>query len=96
MSFSRSACHFARSFSRSSASELSRFVCPYLIALRLACALLKARRSASVFTGALPPSEARNVLKSRFIPYHNTDEQFGSRAPFSHEPPHSRKLFFGS
>ena len=84
MSLSRSACHFARSFSRSSRSELSRLACAYLIALRLACAVLNARSSASVFTGAAGPSEASHALKSRFMPYHSTDEQFGSRGPLSH------------
>src|SRR5688572_26185890 len=96
MSLSRSACHLARSFSRSNASDRSRLACAYLIALRLPCAVLNARRSASVLTGAAGPSDASQSLKSLFMPYHSTDEQFGSLGPLLHPPPQSRKLFFGS
>src|SRR5688500_8545114 len=96
MSRLRSASHLARSVSRSSSSDRSRLACAYLIALRFEWAVLKARSSASVFTGAADPNDASHALKSRFMPYHNTDEQFSSRGPLVHDPPQSRKLFFVS
>ena len=70
---------------------------PYLIAPRDTCAVLQLRKSVSVFNGAAGPSDASHALKSRFIPYLNTIEQFASLPRALSAPEqvfHSMKLFF--
>src|SRR5258708_36423013 len=62
-------------------------------------ARLKLRNSVNVFTGAVGPSEASHLLKSRFMPYLNTIEQ-DSSLPFAFSRPeqvfHLSRLFCGS
>ena len=58
MSLLRSACQRARSATRSISSEMSRFSCSYLIALRGRLARLYLRSSVSVLIGAPGPSDA--------------------------------------
>ena len=70
-----------------------------MIAPAFWCAVFHAISSFSVFTGAAGPSDASHVLKSRFMPYLKTTEQFSSLPRPSFTPEHgfhSMKLFFGS
>src|SRR5438045_3243865 len=80
-------------------SEISRFDWPYLIAPRFLCSLFQSRSSVSDLTGAFGPSDASHLLKSRFIPYLKTTEQFSS-CPFPSDDPeqvfHNKMLFAGS
>src|SRR5689334_3268565 len=72
---------------------------PYLIVPAAVCAALNCRSSLRDFTGAEGPSDASQLLKSRFIPYFSTTVQFSSE-PFPLPAPehmlHFRKLFAGS
>ena len=95
MSLARSASYFALSVTRSISSEMSSNDWPYLIAPRGALARLNQRSSDSVLNGAAFPSEASHALKSRFMPYVKSVEQFALRPLRSSTPPHvfhSRKF----
>src|SRR5258705_8122358 len=78
---------------------MSRFDWPYLIDPPFLCASFHSRNSVSDFTGASGPSVASQALKSRFIPYLSTLEQFWS-LPFPSPDPeqvfHNTKLLAGS
>src|SRR5262245_15831466 len=57
---------------------MSKFDCPYLIEPARWCLRFHSRSSVSDLTGADGPSVASQWLKSRFIPYLRTIEQFAS------------------
>src|SRR5581483_8831788 len=78
MSLARSASYRGRSASRSISSEMSSSDCPYFMEPAAVWERLNFRSSASDLTGADGPKVASHLLKSRFMPYLNTIEQFSS------------------
>src|ERR1700693_1710905 len=78
---------------------MSRLDWPYLIAPAFVCVRFHWRSSVRVLTGAVGPSDASHLLKSRFIPYLKETEQSASLPLASLQPEqmfHDRQLFFAS